>query len=666
MANANQSQPPVTYDQISGLFGIEDKNQSIKVPIGSNVFSTNVFIPMEGKIDHKTYFYLSGMVKLVETFQERINNSGLKNQGWMLFIYYDSMFDVDSSYNNSVYTPTRNNNNTNTEIKTNYDSNKEQLKQLLQLYKNYLKIIRLNTGGKYSFVKLYSFNCSGITRKGKGYLGHPSTFGSMVRFMPMFDPQIKRMFCINISHAISPRLCYLISEWVVSEKLLLTKENNGYNIYNYQNIGHSIESIFGIKLADLFNPRIPAGLFGIYKNQNISIIDNRLDIFYKKINYLIEKYNSRENSKVFVYGIDEILLGFIFKELGSTSNSEIKKLTNERDNLINERNKLIDERDELNDEIKSNKAFINNKIKSLRENSIELNLQIENETKSIEKHIYPYFIEYNIYTEEPKKIIDVYYMLSDGYLNKNFMKGISCDKIITELNKENNTINFLYSYSLLIKYQPELTDDQLEKLREQIDQLKINFAIKLKEKYPMISDTIINYIIIDKINLQYHDIDEHYIKQLKKLDLYKPKLLSWITNNKSNHRFVSREFMKSINQDEIIMDFLGTIVVKLYDFDTLLDSFDEMKPLIILTKTKDASEYALVKGFPEYFTFMSSDEPKLLCKLLKYYKDHTKVLPIPYEMLPEVQAGGKRKIRTIKKSKHINRKLTKTKTRIRK
>ena len=152
----------------------------------------------------------------------------------------------------------------------------------------------INIGGKYSFVKLYSFNCSSITRKKeKGYLGHPSTFGSMVRFMPMFDPQIKRMFCINISHAISPRLCYLISEWVVSGKLLLTNMITQFGRYNYQNIGHTIESIFGINSYDLFNPRIPAGLFGIYKNQNISIIDNRLDIFYKKINYLIEKYNSR-------------------------------------------------------------------------------------------------------------------------------------------------------------------------------------------------------------------------------------------------------------------------------------------------------------------------------------------------------------------------------------
>jgi hypothetical protein len=362
MANANQQ--PVTFEQISSLFGIKDMNPLIRVPQDANVFSTNVFIPMEGGVKSKTYFYLSGMVKLVETFRARIDNSDLKDQGWMLFIYYDSMFDVDSSYNNSKYIPNNNLNNTeNKLIKTNYSKNKEDLKRLLQLYKNYLKNIKNNVDGKYSFVKLYSFNCTSITRKGKGYLGHPSTFGSMVRFMSMFDPQIKRMFCINISHAISPRLCYLINEWVKSEKLLLTKKYNQSNMYNYRNIIDDIKSIFGIEgtTISLFNPRIPAGLFGIYKNQNISIIDKRLDIFYEKLNYLIGKYNSKENNKVFVYGIDEILLGFIFKELGSTSNEQIKELINEKDKLIDERDNL-NERANLTDRIKS----IKKKYKKLK------------------------------------------------------------------------------------------------------------------------------------------------------------------------------------------------------------------------------------------------------------------------------------------------------------
>lgn len=35
-----------------------------------NIFSTNVFIPRELKLNHKSFSYLTGFIKLVETFKK--------------------------------------------------------------------------------------------------------------------------------------------------------------------------------------------------------------------------------------------------------------------------------------------------------------------------------------------------------------------------------------------------------------------------------------------------------------------------------------------------------------------------------------------------------------------------------------------------------------------
>lgn len=647
MANANQSQPQVTYDQIRGLFDIKDMNDKIIVPPDANVFSTNVFIPMEGKIDHKTYFYLSGMVKLVETFQERINNSGLKDQGWMLFIYYDSMFDVDSEYNNSVYNTKNNNNNTNKDIKTNYDSNKEQLKQLLQLYKNYLKIIKLNIGGKYSFVKLYSFNCSSITRKGKGkgYLGHPSTFGSMVRFIPMFNPEIKRMFCINISHAISPRLCYLISEWIKSDKLLLT---SGLNYYKYDDTNYKtsiimIELEHGPAFINLFNYRIPAGLFGFYKNEEIDIFQKRSNKFYNSMNKLIELYNRKpkfylpNNENVFSYGIDEIILGYLFNNL---------KTDNLSNNVSNKQSKL-------------------DKI-------LFYNMDDKHFNKS-------FFHEFGNYNSKSTKL-----------LNNKELKTELIDKLASDpfSLKENIRIGGKGpnddSIQIQIKYNPKLTKKELDSLKIKIDEY-VNFILskliidgKINSNLdPEENTNIINFLKLYLKKMYCDDSvkkcrelysNKKFIEQLKFLDLYQGDLFNCLGENLHFlTRYNSRIFFKSIEQDQSIKTTLGAPSTNITGLYGLLDSYDEEKPLIIFSKNDTVYYYDFIKNFPEYFTFMDSDHPRLLCELLKYYKDPAKVLRVPYVMLPEVQVGGKRKMRTIKKSKKskqsksIKRKITKTK-----
>ena len=148
-----------TYDDIINYFDIKDENPDI-IPYCKkelNVFSTNIFIPKELNYSEKIYLYFTGFIKLVELFQARTYELQNSTNKWMLYIYYDNMFN--EYFDDKVYEINEKNNENNLEIKKNYISYKKVFKKLLQLYKNYIKIIKENKNNKYSFIKLFSFNC---------------------------------------------------------------------------------------------------------------------------------------------------------------------------------------------------------------------------------------------------------------------------------------------------------------------------------------------------------------------------------------------------------------------------------------------------------------------------------------------------------------------------
>jgi hypothetical protein len=694
MANANQSQPQVTYDQISDLFDIRNMNDKIFVPQDTNVFSTNVFIPMEATVNSKTEFYLSGMVKLVETFKARIDNSDLKDKGWMLFIYYDSMFDneyIDSIYELKGFNS--NNNATNRKIKETYENNQLKLKKLLGLYKEYLELIKENKDNKYSFVKLYSFNCSKLKRKmEKGYLGHPSTFGSMVRFISMFNPKVSRVFCINISHAISPRLCYLINKWVKSGKPLLTNNVDGYE-FNYNDIKSFLSEIMKIKLPkindekskmmekipEFFQYRFYAGLFGFYKNETKDIFQERQNTYYFVINELINKTNEgytreffihNQSKDLFFYGIDELILGYIF----SYYNNDIKNIYFFKykipDEIINSNKPLYDHY-VLSQTQKWYEDFINSKSISQPHFSINRSIQYLIDSLEINK----FGSSTNNYYNNPnspnspntkrQKIDRVFGDALEKLIKKNH-SIIIFDKLI-----------ILYYHDYLYRDKEILSDVEIEKINEAINKIKIN---------------VINYIIskLDEQQISYNrefivNFLENYLLSLKCIDIYQRvfereidcysyfasleqknfikktksyifKLLKWISdNNLIYHRYESRSFMNYIGQENIILNNLTCIDEEAsFGLNDLLDSYDEVKPLIIYDNILD-QQVELVRNFPEFFTFMSS-KVLTISLLVSYYTDPDKVLPVPYVMPTESQEGGSNKNKSkqtkkLKKSK---------------
>ena len=114
------------------------------------------------------------------------------------------MFIDDKTYN-SINTKHKDDNTFyNKKIKNTFRGDLElkyKLNKLLKLYKEYIQYI-INNGHDYKRIKLISYECKLINNY--KYLGHTSTFGSIIRFLPIFqDNNYKNVVSINISHAIS-------------------------------------------------------------------------------------------------------------------------------------------------------------------------------------------------------------------------------------------------------------------------------------------------------------------------------------------------------------------------------------------------------------------------------------------------------------------------------
>jgi hypothetical protein len=612
--SANNSKS-AQYRQIEQLFGVVDQNPKVVLSDNANVFSTNVFIPMESNVSEKTFFYLSGMVKLIETFRVRVENSELRGQNWMLCIYYDHMFESD--YIDSIYNSRESNNENNKTIKTNYGENKDKLKLLLRLYKEYLELIKQNENGIYSFVKLYSFNCRSLKKKEKkGYLGHPETFGSIVRFLPMFNPNIRRMFSINISHALSPRLCYLISKWNESGRSVLHYNSSGYTFIGTQTFIYEVfESLLGEVYLEGFYPiiRLPAGLFGFVNDGKSTKIHQN---FYRIMTEVINNYNNnikipeREHSKWFIYGIDEIILTYVIGY-----------------------------------------EFINETLDYLLIQS-ESNINFERPISL------PYYTHKNIYTyrinflcKKYKDEFDV--LISDLKINipEEFKKLIILSGIFVAVNDSRNKIELQVLIGILSLL--------LEKI--------INFFRELNSKYPQenIDENFINsikYFFLEN----YYPPEKDYDSFPGMFNLNYYLLLKWLCREeiKSFHRFESRSFMRNIQQEEIISNYLGTVKENSFNnfnFEDLLDSFDEEKPLVLIDTSNQDSKFQITNYYPQFFTVSDYIKPNLIEELLSYYRDPTKVLPIPYEMrvLP-MSGGGTKKIKN-KNSQKNNKKSKKSK-----
>lgn len=237
------------------------------------VVSTCIFMPENPSISHKTPVYITGLMKNIETFS---SNMG---EDWILRVYCDEMYftgvtkkvidevarsdsetelsmrsNTSVKSNESLYKSMRNlsdfdnskSNEYNNSVKENIFYNRENLKKIEKIMNFYLTNIINSKEERYKNIEIHTFNCPKATRGNPNFLGHYNTFGSIMRFLPMFDPDVSTTFCTNSRYTISPILKTLINDWDSNKKKKMFTWRYNTNFLEqsiYDNINFDIEEI---------------------------------------------------------------------------------------------------------------------------------------------------------------------------------------------------------------------------------------------------------------------------------------------------------------------------------------------------------------------------------------------------------------------------------------
>ena len=266
-----------------------------------NVISTCIFMPEKPSVNSKTLVYITGLIKNIETFSRTMGDD------WILRVYCDDMYfrgvkpkvietvaradsislddeereselDIIPSYANitykknslknnfaedvvnrlnsniSVFESVRNasiniNNVSNEyvkDVKSTIDSNKKFLKKVEKLLNFYLKKVIASRETRYKNIEIFSYSCPKASKEEHNFLGHFNTFGSIMRFIPLFDPSVNTLFCTNSRYSISPMLKVLLLDWNKNpdKKMFTYSYEAGFienNIKN--NVDQEIENI---------------------------------------------------------------------------------------------------------------------------------------------------------------------------------------------------------------------------------------------------------------------------------------------------------------------------------------------------------------------------------------------------------------------------------------
>ena len=249
------------------------------------VISTCIFMPEKPSINEKTTLYVPELVKLVETFH-KFDIS----KDWILRVYFDEMYFTgltkkveeqlvevaNNGINNAVNKPPSNNANPalnnandytyqynsiedkgdNTEnirnIKTSIKQHKDFMKKMLKLIHIFIKhILSHKEEDKYKHIEVYTYNCP-LVQTPPEFIGHPSIFGTIIRFMPLFDSDVDMTFCINGRYPINSIINKLIDEWGKMEQKKLFAYS--YNAPFIQNSFNEFEELLDMAKKDKDSP----------------------------------------------------------------------------------------------------------------------------------------------------------------------------------------------------------------------------------------------------------------------------------------------------------------------------------------------------------------------------------------------------------------------------
>ena len=115
---------------------------------------------------------------------------------------------------------------------------------MMKLLNLYLKVIQESKSPRYRNIEIVRFNCDKVKLNKKNILGHPNTFGSIMRFLPLFDKKVDMFVSVNSRLSVTPLMKHIIDYWENAEdnqkKLLTITYQTSASGSNYGFIGQCI------------------------------------------------------------------------------------------------------------------------------------------------------------------------------------------------------------------------------------------------------------------------------------------------------------------------------------------------------------------------------------------------------------------------------------------
>jgi hypothetical protein len=463
----------------------------------------------------------------------------------------------------------------------------------------------------------------------------------MVRFIPLYNTTIDRVMVINISHAITPKLMELVSKWMKSDQTLLSVDHSIYNFSSVYQIKDKFDRLYNDNIGE--DNRIAAGIFG-YRRKEGDTIKN---LFTDILPNLVSKYNQNRKSDLFQYGIDEVVLSYVFKDIQDRYLWGIEKQLLEPQSDEPDLNLGLFER---------NKFITREDLPKAEQSKMEL-FDKELYTLPLKKKYSHIFIRSNIHETIDAipnfcaKVINAYRrQTSNQIINKDDIVIPSDLESISEYyyQKEqvsiSNNINNLVGEESPVSLSPsepvkvnwsdlpdQINTNQIElhfrtsNLNESQTQNLVSFFHEAKKKLGYILEKIVIILDVDGGDL---DLEKTYEKNINQIEILRElgsleTIIKFISeHNFKFHCLISPELLKEpvfqnksmisrMEKDgdptlyqEITDFFMGE---DNFNFISLLEPLDAEKPVIIYSN----KYYNYTVLYPQYYTLLKLEELEL-------------------------------------------------------
>lgn len=328
------------------------------------IVSTCYFVDYQNYIDlkdGKQIIYLHNLIANIETFDFKIKKYTSNPEKWIYRVHIDeSIFHLQEYFDkiigdyHGVVKDLRDKSNNEVinelddrfiHLRTNIMQNYNMIIFLQKLLIKYLNKILKSSESKYDNIEILTYNNPNMVLRtsanNEQISGMIHTYGTLLRYYALLDKDADIVIMRNCSFIFSPLDILIQNYWIENVK---DKEYMEYTLptysFNGTLSGKFIKTWYDIfynsssntktekrnKIIHFLNDRIFAGAIACRINGNFHDYKHYENVFAKLYNKIqinlssnsnINVFNLLNKEKIFYYGIDEVIINFIFPDLRS-------------------------------------------------------------------------------------------------------------------------------------------------------------------------------------------------------------------------------------------------------------------------------------------------------------------------------------------------------------